>query len=34
MVHQAVIGSYHDVWIELHEDLRSTLGIARREGST
>jgi len=29
-----LIGSYHDVWMELHEDLLSTLGIARREGST
>jgi hypothetical protein len=27
-----LIGSYHDVWMELHEDLLLTLGIARREG--
>jgi len=27
-----LIGSYHDVWMELHEDLLLTLGIERREG--
>ena len=27
-------GSYHDVWMELHEDLILTLGIDRaKEGS-
>ncbi len=26
-----LIGSYHDVWMELHEDLLVTLGIERRE---
>lgn len=29
-----LIGSYHDVWMELHEDLLLTLGIDRREGTT
>lgn len=29
-----LIGSYHDVWMELHEDLLVTLGIERREGTT
>ena len=28
-----LIGSYHDIWMELHEDLLVTLGIERREGS-
>jgi hypothetical protein len=27
-------GSYHDVWMELHEDLLTTLGIERKEGET
>lgn len=27
-------GSYHDVWMELHEDLLVTLGLPRREGET
>ncbi|MDQ4134410.1 MAG: MarR family transcriptional regulator [Actinomycetota bacterium] len=26
--------SYHDVWMELHEDLLVTLGLPRREGET
>ena len=25
-------GSYHDVWMELHEDLILTLGVDRAEG--
>jgi len=29
-----LIGSYHDVWMELREDLLVTLGIERREGTT
>ena len=29
-----LIGSYHDVWMELHEDLLTTLGIERKEGET
>lgn len=29
-----LIGSYHDVWMELHEDLLVTLGIERREGES
>jgi hypothetical protein len=29
-----LIGSYHDVWMELHEDLLLTLGFDRWEGST
>ena len=29
-----LIGSYHDVWMELHENLLVTLGIERREGVT
>jgi hypothetical protein len=24
-----MIGSYHDVWMELHEDLLMTLGLTR-----
>lgn len=29
-----LIGSYHDVWMELHEDLLLTLDIGRQEGVT
>jgi hypothetical protein len=32
-VTRPLIDSYHTVWMELHEDLLSTLGIERGEGT-
>jgi hypothetical protein len=34
MFTRPLVGSYHDVWMELHEDLLLTLGIDRKEGET